>query len=83
MKYAILIESKNRKIASLECIAQIINPSVDLEAFSLDDIKLKDIISNVLCPLLSMTLFLHLLPKQRVSARLTFTLSHLSIASHS
>ena len=54
MKYAILIESKNSKIASLERIAQIINPSVDLEAFSLDDIKLKDIISNVLCPLLSL-----------------------------
>ena len=54
MKYAILIESKNHKIAALERIAQIINPSVDLETFSFDDIRLRDIISNVLCPLLSL-----------------------------
>ena len=54
MKYAILIESKKRKIASLERIAQIINPSVDLEKFSFDDIRLRDIINNVLCPLLSL-----------------------------
>ena len=54
MKYAILIESKNYKFAALERIAQIINPSVDLETFSDVDIKLSDIISNVLCPLLSL-----------------------------
>ena len=54
MKYAILIESKNFKFAAIERIAQIINPSVDLETFSDVDIKLSDIISNVLCPLLSL-----------------------------
>ena len=54
MKYAILIESKNRRFAALERIAQIINPSVDLETFSFDDIKMRDIISTVLCPLLSL-----------------------------
>ena len=54
MKYAILIESKYYKFAALERIAQIINPSVDLETFSFDDIKLRDIISNVLCPFLSL-----------------------------
>ena len=36
MKYAILIESKNYKFAALERIAQIINPSVDLETFSIN-----------------------------------------------
>ena len=54
MKYAILIESKNRSFAALERIAQIINPSVDLETFSFEDIKLRDIFSTVLCPLLSL-----------------------------
>ena len=54
MKYAILIESKNRRFAALERIAQIINPSVDLETFSFEDIKLRDIFSTVLCPLLSL-----------------------------
>lgn len=54
MKYAILIESKNFKFAAIERIAQIINPSVDLETFSDVDIKLSDIISNVLCPILSL-----------------------------
>ena len=54
MKYAILIESKNRSFAALERIAQIINPSVDLNTFSFDDIKLRDIFSTVLCPLLSL-----------------------------
>lgn len=54
MKYAILIESKNWRFAALERIAQIINPSVDLETFSFDDIKMRDIISTVLCPLLSL-----------------------------
>ena len=54
MKYAILIESKNMRFAALERIAQIINPSVDLEIFSLEDIKLRDIISYVLCPILSL-----------------------------
>ena len=54
MKYAILIESKNRSFAALERIAQIINPSVDLETFSFNDIKLRDIFSTVLCPLLSL-----------------------------
>ena len=48
MKYAILIESKNMRFAALERIAQIINPSVDLEIFSFEDIKLRDIISYVL-----------------------------------
>ena len=37
MKYAILIESKNFKFAAIERIAQIINPSVDLETFSVGD----------------------------------------------
>lgn len=54
MKYAILIESKNRSFAALERIAQIINPSVDLETFSFEDIKLRDIFITVLCPLLSL-----------------------------
>ena len=36
MKYAILIESKYYKFAALERIAQIINPSVDLETFSMN-----------------------------------------------
>ena len=36
MKYAILIESKYYKFAALERIAQIINPSVDLETFSIN-----------------------------------------------
>ena len=54
MKYAILIESKNRSFAALERIAQIINPSVDLETFSFNDIKLRDIFSYVLYPLLSL-----------------------------
>lgn len=36
MKYAILIESKNMRFAALERIAQIINPSVDLEIFSFE-----------------------------------------------
>lgn len=54
MKYAILIESKNRSFAALERIAQIINPSVDLETFSFEDIKLRDIFSTVLCPILSL-----------------------------
>ena len=54
MKYAILIESKNWRFAALERIAQIINPSVDLNTFSFDDIKLRDIFSTVLCPLLSL-----------------------------
>ena len=54
MKYAILIESKNWRFAALERIAQIINPSVDLETFSFEDIKLRDIFSTVLCPLLSL-----------------------------
>ena len=54
MKYAILIESKNMRFAALERIAQIINPSVDLEIFSFEDIKLRDIISYVLCPILSL-----------------------------
>ena len=54
MKYAFLIESKNWHFAALERIAQIINPSVDLEIFSFEDIKLKDIISYVLCPILSL-----------------------------
>lgn len=53
MKYAILIESKNWRFAALERIAQIINPSVDLETFSFEDIKLRDIFITVLCPLLS------------------------------
>jgi hypothetical protein len=54
MKYAFLIESKNWHFAALERIAQIINPSVDLEIFSFEDIKLRDIISYVLCPILSL-----------------------------
>ena len=54
MKYAILIESKNMRFAALERIAQIINPSVDLETLSFEDIKLRDIISYVLCPILSL-----------------------------
>ena len=54
MKYAILIESKNRSFAALERIAQIINPSVDLETFSFNDIKLRDIFSYVLYPILSL-----------------------------
>lgn len=54
MKYAILIESKNRSFAALERIAQIINPSVDLETFSFEDIKLRDIFSYVLYPILSL-----------------------------
>ena len=54
MKYAILIESKNTRFAALDRIAQIINPSVDLETFSFDDIKMRDIISTVLCHLLSL-----------------------------
>ena len=54
MKYAILIESKNRRFAALDRIAQIINPSVDLETFSFGDIKLRDIFITVLCPLLSL-----------------------------
>lgn len=54
MKYAILIESKNARFAALDRIAQIINPSVDLETFSFNDIKMRDIISTVLCPLLSL-----------------------------
>ena len=54
MKYAILIESKNRTFAALERIAQIINPSVDLETFSFEDIKLRDIFSYVLYPILSL-----------------------------
>lgn len=54
MKYAILIESKNWRFAALERIAQIINPSVNLKTFSFDDIKMRDIISTVLCPLLSL-----------------------------
>lgn len=54
MKYAILIESKNWRFAALERIAQIINPSVDLETFSFEDIKLRDIFITVLCPLLSL-----------------------------
>ena len=54
MKYAILIESKNRSFAALERIAQIINPSVDLETFSFEDIKLRDIFSYVLYPSLSL-----------------------------
>ena len=54
MKYAILIESKNTRFAALDRIAQIINPSVDLETFSFEDIKLRDIFSTVLCPILSL-----------------------------
>mgnify|MGYP003563262547 FL=1 len=54
MKYAILIESKNWRFAALERIAQIINPSVDLETFSFADIKMRDIISYILCPILSL-----------------------------
>ena len=54
MKYAILIESKNRSFAALERIAQIINPSVALETLSFEDIKLRDIFITVLCPLLSL-----------------------------
>ena len=42
------------RFAALERIAQIINPSVDLEIFSFEDIKLRDIISYVLCPILSL-----------------------------
>ena len=54
MKYAILIESKNRCFAALDRIAQILDPSVDLNTFSFDDVKLSDVISYVLCPILSL-----------------------------
>ena len=54
MKYAILIESKNRRFAALERIAQILDPSVDLNTFSFEDVKLSDVISYVLCPILSL-----------------------------
>jgi len=54
MKYAILIESKNRRFAALDRIAQILDPSVDLNTFSFGDIKLRDIFITVLCPLLSL-----------------------------
>ena len=54
MKYAFLIESKNRHFAALDRIAQILDPSVDLNSFSFEDVKLGDIISNVICPLLSL-----------------------------
>ena len=48
MKYAFLIESKNRHFAALDRIAQILDPSVDLNSFSFEDVKLGDIISNVM-----------------------------------
>ena len=54
MKYAFLIESKNWHFAALDRIAQILDPSVDLNSFSFEDVKLVDIISNVICPLLSL-----------------------------
>ena len=54
MKYAFLIESKNRHFAALDRIAQILDPSVDLNSFSFEDVKLGDIISYVLCPILSL-----------------------------
>lgn len=54
MKYAILIESKNRRFAALDRIAQILDPSVDLNTFSFEDVKLRDIFITVLCPLLSL-----------------------------
>lgn len=54
MKYAFLIESKNRHFAALDRIAQILDPSVDLNSFSFEDVKLSDVIGNVLCPLLTL-----------------------------
>lgn len=54
MKYALLIESKNGHFAALDRIAQILDPSVDLNSFSFADVRLGDIISNVICPLLSL-----------------------------
>ena len=54
MKYAFLIESKNRHFAALDRIAQILDPFVDLNSFSFEDVKLGDVISNVISPLLSL-----------------------------